>query len=395
MQETDFYQALLSLPHLVVERVELSPKRITLSCHVSTPQQPCPHCLRPTAQVNQHTLRQVRDLDISGRQVWLSVRMRQFFCPDCDRHFTERLAFADPGKSHTHRQAKWIFDCCAKQPFTQVGALLDVNAKTVERVYYRQVQARLDLSARYAAVRRLGIDEIAHRKGKGSYCCVLVDLDRNIALDVLPSRTKKFLIAHFQRLGSKFCAQIESVSFDMWSAYSTISKRFFPQAVHVVDRFHVVKALNKSLDAFRRKLRREQPEVEVFKNISWDLFKARPTPAQQTRLQAAFAHSPLLGELVALRDDFHLRFASADNPDELEQALVEWMAKAKTIRQRGVIDFIHTLSNWLRPIANFAHQGLTNAATEGLNNVIRYVKRISYGLPNFEHLRLRVLAQAL
>jgi transposase len=71
------------------------------------------------------------------------------------------------------------------------------------------------------------------------------------------------------------------------------------------------------------------------------------------------------------------------------------MVKAKTIRQRGVIDFIQTLSNWLRPIANFAHQGLTNAATEGLNNVIRYVKRISYGLPNFEHLRLRVLAQAL
>jgi transposase len=242
----------------------------------------------------------VRDLDISGRQVWLSVRMRQFFCPDCDRYFTERLAFADPGKSHSHRQAngvarRWIFDCCAKQPFTEVGALLDVNAKTVERIYYRQVRARLDLPARYAAVRRLGIDEIDHRKGKASYCCVLVDLDRNIALDVLPSRTK-------------FCAQIESVSFDMWSAYSTISKRFFLQAIHVVDRFHVVKALNKSLDVFRRKLRREQPEVEAFKNISWDLFKARPTPAQQARLQAAFAYSPLLGQLMALRDDFHLRF---------------------------------------------------------------------------------------
>ncbi len=303
MQETDFYQALLSLPDLVVDGVELSPKRITLRCHVSTPQQACPHCLCPTAQVNQYTRRQVRDLDISGRQVWLAVRVRQFICPDCERYFTERLPFAEPGKSHTHRQAKWIFDCCAKQPFTEVGALLDVNAKTVERIYYRQVQASLDLPARYAAVRRLGIDEIAHRKGKGSYCCVLVDLDRNIALDVLPKRTKKSLIAHFERLGPEFCAQIESVSFDMWPTYSTISKCFFPQAVHVVDRFHVVKALNKALDVFRRKLRREQPEVEAFKDIKWDLFKAQPTPAQQARLQDAFAHSPLLGELVALRDD--------------------------------------------------------------------------------------------
>jgi transposase len=75
--------------------------------------------------------------------------------------------------------------------------------------------------------------------------------------------------------------------------------------------------------------------------------------------------------------------------------LRKWIVKARTFRQRSLIDFVYTLRNWLRPIANFAHQGLTNAATEGLNNVIRYVKRISYGLPKFEHLRLRVLAQAM
>jgi transposase len=319
MQETEFYQVLLSLPDLVVDSVELSAKRTTLHCHVSTPQQNCPHCLRPTAQVNQYTQREVRDLGISGRQVWLVVRVRQFICPDCDRYFTERLTFADSGKSHTYRQEKWIFECCAKQPFTEVGALLGVNAKTVERIYYQQVSARLALLDRYASVRKLGIDEIAHRKGRASYCCVLTDLDRNIVLNVLPDRSKETLIAHFERLGPEFCTQIESVSFDMWSAYHAISKRFFPQAIHVVDRFHVVRALNKSLDTLRRKLRREQPKVEAFKHIKWDLFKAQPTTVQQCRLQEAFAHSSELRDLVALRNDFHLRFESATNPDGFTQ----------------------------------------------------------------------------
>ena len=395
MRETDFYQVLLSLPDLVVDRVELSARRITLYCHMRTAQQNCPHCLRPTAQVNQYTQCEVRDLDISGRQVWLVVQVRQFFCPDCERYFTERLSFADSGKSHTHRQAKWIFECCARQPFTEVGALLGVNAKTVERIYYQQVNVQLNLPARYATVRRLAIDEIAHRKGKANYCCVLTDLDRNIALDVLPNRSKQTLIAHFEKLGSGFCAQIESVSFDMWAAYHAVCQRFFPQAVHVVDRFHVVRALNKSLDTLRRKLRRQQPKVEAFKHIKWDLFKAQPTAAQKARLQKAFVHSPELHELVALRDSFHLRFESAGNADELEEALRKWILRARAFRQRELIDFVHMLNNWLRPIANFAYQRLTNAATEGLNNVIRYVKRISYGLLKFEHLRLRILAQAI
>ena len=184
MQETDFYAGQLSLPDLVVDRVESSAQRITLHCHTTTRPQPCPHCLRPTAQVNraadrQYTSRQVRDLDMSGRQrchpaVWLDVRVRKFGCPDCDRYFSEDLGFADPGKSFTHRQVKWIFECCARPPFTAVGALLDVNAKAVKRLYYQHVhaEAELDLPARYAAIRRLGIDEPGGRshippQGKG------------------------------------------------------------------------------------------------------------------------------------------------------------------------------------------------------------------------------------
>ena len=68
MQETDFYEQLLALPDLRIQRVEYSSKRITLFCQLETVQQPCPHCLSLTKEVNQYTAREVRDLDISGRQ---------------------------------------------------------------------------------------------------------------------------------------------------------------------------------------------------------------------------------------------------------------------------------------------------------------------------------------
>ena len=397
MQETDFYEQLLGLPDLRVDRVELTPNRITLTCHITTQAQACPHCLRLTEEVNQFTQRLIRDLDMSGRQVWLQIQLRQWVCPDCNRYFSQRLPWADPAKSYTHRQAKWILDCCARQPFTQVAALLDMCPKTAERLYYHQVQTqlKLNLPARYAQVRRLGIDEIAHRKGKAHYCCVLTDLDRGIALDVLPSRSKKALLAHFEQLGPRFCAQIEAVSFDMWPAYNSVSQACFPQALRVIDRFHVVKALNEVLDGLRRKLRREHPRVVAYKGIKWCLFTAQPDAAQQAQLAFAFGHSPLLKQVVALRNDFHTHFETSVDAPTLLGHLQGWLVAAQATAYGGFRGFMTTLSNWLEPIANFAHERLSNAVTEGLNNVIRYMKRISYGLPNFAHLRLRVLAQAI
>ena len=395
MQETDFYQQLLALPDLQVQGVEYTPTRITLVCQLQTLSQACPHCLKQTTQLNQYLTRQVRDLDMSGRQVWLHIRIRQFVCQDCNRYFSQSIPFAQDAKSYTNRQAKWIVECCARQPFTEVGALLDMCPKTVERLYYNQVQTHLNLPARYAQVRRLGIDEIAHRKGKANYACVLTDLDRGIALDILPSRSKEVLMAHFKRLGPLFCGQIESVSFDMWPAYHKVSLDCFPQAVRVVDRFHVVKALNAVLDRLRRKLRQDYPWKQAFVNIKWLLFKAQPTPTEQLELGRAFKQSKLLKAVVDLRNSFHHHFETSADAPTLLANLKLWLVEATTLGYGGFSPFLTTLTNWLEPIANYAHQQLTNAVTEGLNNVIRYVKRISYGLPNFAHLRLRVLAQAI
>ena len=120
-----------------------------------------------------------------------------------------------------------------------------------------------------------------------------------------------------------------------------------------------------------------------------------PSQDEQFQLGRAFKQSSLLKAVVELRNSFHACFESAPDSPTLLTNLQTWMDEVKALGYAGFDAFVTTLTNWLEPIANFAHQRLTNAATEGLNNVIRYVKRISYGIPNFEHLRLRVLAQAI
>ena len=391
MSENIFYESLLELPSFRVDGVEKTPTQLLISGHVPVATSVCPQCAQATGLAHQYTTRLVRDLNILHREVWLKIRVKQFACIPCERYFSPPLDFAESGKSYTTRQAKWIFLSCAKQPFTEVGALLNMIPKTVERIYYEYGQQKLNLAARYAQVRRLGIDEIAHRKGKADYCCVLTDLDRNIQLDILPDRKKETLLAHFELLGNAFCQQIQAVSFDMWRPYLAVSQHCFPNARLVIDRFHVVKALNQTLDQYRQQLRKKNPNETAFTHIKWALFKKEHLPQEAQKMQAAFEQAPELEELVGLRNHFHALFEIAPTAQWLQQQLTIWKQEAQALALPILDPFLKTLANWLPYVANFGENRLTNAATEGLNNIIRYVKRISFGLPNFQHMRLRVL----
>lgn len=393
MTETNHFELLLGLSNLKVLSVSYEPKRITLTCELKSASCTCPNCGKPTTKCNQYKHRSVRDLDISGREVWLELRIGQYHCPDCDKYFNQSEPWLVPRKSYTSRQGKWLFDLCAKQNFTAAGKILNMPAKTVERIYYEYAQKLADVPARYAQVRKLGIDELSHRKGKKDYVCVLVDLERNIILDILPDRKKDTLIAHFQSLGNDFCKQIEVVCCDMWRTYVSVAKVCFPQADITLDRFHIVKAVNDVLDQFRKTLRKEEPQQDVFKYLKWALFKRtdKCTEEQKQDIQKALDLSPKLSELYDLRNQFNTIFDEASSKKQFEQELNEWLIKAENTAEKNMLSFTKTVKRWKKHIISFAETRITNAATEGLNNLIRYAKRISFGLPSFENLRLRIL----
>ena len=396
MTESFFYEQLLSLPEIKVDRVETHSRRINIYCHSAADSAVCPVCRKATTATNQCYTREIRDLDISGKEVWLYLEERQFVCIDCHRYFMEKFNWVDPQKSYTKRQAKWIFDLCAKQPFSEVAALVNMRQKTIEQLYYQEAEKKIHLKERYARIRKLGIDEIAHRKGKNDYCCVLTDLDRGIQLDILPNRKKDTLIAHFQSLGPQFCQQIEVVSCDIWEPYILVARQCFPQAQIVIDYFHVVKALNEALDSYRKSLRRTIPEVASFKKLKWILFKRcdQCSQSEVELLQNAFKHSTELEEMYQLRNSFHCTFEFCKTKEQAQQHILQWIEDALFLKNKHWHKFIKTLSNWMDYILNFIELRVTNAVTEGLNNLIRYLKRISFAIPNFEHMRLRVLANS-
>ena len=396
MLETEFYERLLGLSDIKIDSITTRDKKIEIYCHTITSDHSCKTCGKPITSINQYTTRMVRDLDIVGKEVWLIITVRQLYCSVCNKYITESLSFADSGKSYTHRQSKWVFELCAQQPFSEVGALINMNPKTVENLYFFHAASRLDIKERFKNVKRLGIDEISHRKGKKDFCCVLTDLDRGIELDILPTRKKEAIIAYFKELGKEICHQIEVVACDIWESYILLAKECFPNAIVTLDRFHVVKLLNNGLDIFRKTLRKAFPKMDEFKKLKWVLFKQPKNCSieEKVLLDNAFSKSLDLKKIYELRNDFNQIYNTSTTILEMTTRIDQWLMYAIKMDQECLKPFIKTLQNWKNEIATFAKTHVTNAATEGLNNLIRHIKRISFGVPNFEHMRIRVLIKS-
>ena len=99
---------LLNLPEVEITSVEIEERRMTIHCRSRLGEALCPRCLKATKEVRRTYPRRIRDLSITGREVYLVVEVRQFYCFDCDRYFSERLSFVDPHRPYTKRYVHYI-----------------------------------------------------------------------------------------------------------------------------------------------------------------------------------------------------------------------------------------------------------------------------------------------
>jgi transposase len=259
-------------------------------------------------------------------------------------------------------------------------------------MFLTQVHARIPQDP-FAQVRRLGIDEISLRKGKQSFVLILSNLDTGDVLDVLSKRTKQKLRERLEQLSPEQRAQIQEVSLDMWEPYVDVCEGLLPNARITVDRFHVMQALNKELKDLKNREKKQHPNA--LQGAHYALLKNQDdlTPRQQEALDRVYQTSPTLKMAHRLKEGVRHIFESGSTQHKAILRLKRWMAIAHA---HGLFsEFRKTLSHWLEKITNYFHDRTTNGKVEGINNKIKLIKRRAFGLPNFDHFRLRVIAAFL
>jgi transposase len=389
---------LLGLPEFRVTRLEYHDhlEMLLVFCSPVDQVAACPSCGTLSFQLHESKQRLVRDLAVAGKPSYLVIEARRFKCQQCRKPFTEALRSIARLARYTRRYEQYLFEQCRGSTIQAICRQERLGYKAVEGVYFR-LAARVQASAPPPLVRRLGIDEIALKKGHGQYALVLTDLERGCVLTVLADRTKETLEAYLATWSAEQRAAITDVALDLWEPYHLAVRASLPNAQICGDRFHVMKNLTERVAQARREIQRQAAkEVKAqLKGSRWLLLKNAEdlTEEEQTKLEAMYAVSPTLKRLQELKEAFRTIFETEREPESASQRLDEWIGEVEQSELSCLRKFVTTLRNWWQVIVRYFAERLTSGFVEGMNNKIKLIKRRGFGYGNFEHFRLRVLIE--
>src|SRR5262245_59972438 len=238
---------LSSTPDVRLDKVTLEQDTVRLELTATAPQARCPCCAVPSSSVHSYYQRHLTDLPWGTRVVRLHLIVRKFVCRNttCTRRiFTERLpALVAPSARKTQRLTT-VLRAIGQALGGQAGARLAACLRLTTSPATLLRLVRTAPVPPPPALQAVGVDEWAWRRGH-RYGTILVDLATHRVVDLLPDCAAASVAAWLAQHPT-----LTVVCRDRSDLYADGIRRGAPQAVQVVDRFHLVQNLRQALEAF-------------------------------------------------------------------------------------------------------------------------------------------------
>lgn len=330
--------------------------------------------------------------------------------------FSETHALIGPRTKLTTRAVAWATDALAHDD-TTVSALarhLGVYWHTLWNAVRDQARWRTGRRDRLKGVRTLGVDEHVWRPGRHSAdraVTAMVDLTRDEQgrlwarlLDVVPGRSGTAYATWLAGQDESFRGGIEHAALDPFRGYANAIRDELPDAVAVLDAFHVVRLGTQVLDEVRRRVQQDTLGHRGHKDDP--LYKIRGllrcgaehlTERQRARLDTGLQlGDPDFEVTVAWHCYQQLRSAyAAKNAVNGRSIAEQVIASFPTCPIPEVARLGRTLRAWRsQMLAYFATHGVSNGGTEAINLLIEKTRRLAHGFRNFDNYRLRILLVA-
>lgn len=241
----------------------------------------------------------------------------------------------------------------------------------------------------------LCIDEFKGDSGGKKYQVNIADGKNHEILDILPSREKIYLESYFSKIKKEEREKVKYFVSDMSKTFKEIHDRYFPKSTYLVDKYHYIRQINWALENVRKEEQKEmQHEKRVFFKRSRKLLSTQMNKLkEEEKIKVAdmLNHSERIRKSYDLKETFYQFVLTSKNREEGEKRLRRWIKLVEDVGDSAWKAALKAIKNWKEGILNTFNAKWTNGYIEGSHNKIKTLKRRSFGMPNFEHFRTRIL----
>ena len=385
MLMTDYTSKLLNLEDVIITGVDNISNQMHI--HIELPRTPhiCPACGASTDRVHDYRMQIIKDIPLA-RDTFLHLRKRRYRC-SCGKRFFEKNTFLPRYYRVTSRLVSEIMFSFKKLiPATEIGSRFNVSAVTAMR-YFSLFNKKL---TKLPDV--ISLDEFKGNSGGQKYNSIVADPKNGTVLDVLPNRYENDLIKYFSQFPSK--TNVKYFVCDMNPHFRRVSQVCFPNAVIVADKYHVVRQVYWAMERVRKN---EQNKLskrfrKYFKKSKYLLSKKpeKLTEEEMDRLSLMFEIAPRLADAYRLKNEF-LTVIRTKSSAEGKHKLADWLLSVEIMDIPEFFDCTKAYHNWFHEILNSMDVPWTNGFIEGCNNKTKVLKRVCFGMRNFNNFRKRIL----
>jgi transposase len=354
----------------------------------------CSGCGKARTAYDHRDVRDFGFVPLWSIRVFFRYHMRRVNCPECGVKI-EKIPWAD-GKQRNCKVFQLFLASWARKLSWKETA---ISFKTSWDTVYRAVRSVVEYGLRHRrldGIEAVGLDEIQFGKGH-NYLTLLYQLDagRRRLLLVGEGRKKNTLRRIFDELGASRVKALKCICSDMWKNYLTVIAERAPQALNILDRFHIMQHIGKAIDRIRidekARLKDEGYDESILTNTKYCFLKnpENLTEKQKLKLSDVLQYDLRSVRAHLLKESFRL-FWEYKSPYWAQWYLEKWCARAMRSRLKPMKDFVRMIRSHQPLIMNWfkAKKQFNSGIVEGLNRKVNLVTRKGFGFRSYEVLKI-------
>jgi len=353
----------------------------------------CPECGRSGKTYDTQPARLFEYVPIWAFRVFFRYAPRRVLCPACGVK-VEAMPWGYGKEQMTFSYQVYLARWARRLSWKETADIFKTSWDSV----FRAVQFVVDYglaNRNLDSVTEIGVDEIAVFKGH-KYLTLVYQLNAGARrlLWCGSERRVKTLLRFFREFGKERSAKLKYVCSDMWAPYLKVIAKKAPNALNILDRFHIMRKFNEAIDEVRRtevKQFKAANQENVLEKRRWLILK-RPenlSEKQTSRLGDLLKLNLSSIKAYLLREDFQ-QFWEYHRYDFADKFLESWVTRTLQTDLEPMKKVARMLRNHKPMILNWfkAKGRLSSGAVEGMNLKAKLTIRKAYGFKSIKCLQV-------